>query len=222
MPHTPCAAAMYHAHNLCKNLQKGVTMPNSSHTIRQELSYILIFIGVMWAVFFVSYFFPALNEFGIVPRTTSGMIGIPISIFLHQNIGHIFANTVPLFILLALLAGSKARSWEIVVYVTLLGGFLLWIFGRPAYHIGASGLIFGLISFLIVSGLLEGRIVPLLISLGVGFFYGGTLVTGVLPQLNSNVSWEGHLCGAIAGAAVAYYLTKEEKPAEDSAEELQQ
>lgn len=197
-------------------------MPSSSHTIREELSYILFFIGVIWAVFFVSYFFPSLNHLGIVPRTSSGLIGIPFSIFLHDNIGHIFANTIPLFILLTLLAGSKARSWEIVVYVTLLGGFLLWIFGRPAYHIGASGLIFGLISFLIVSGLLEGRIMPLLISLVVGFFYGGTLLTGVMPQLNSNVSWEGHLCGAIAGAAIAYYLTKEEKPAAESVEELPQ
>jgi membrane associated rhomboid family serine protease len=191
-------------------------MQNASHTIREELSYILLFIGVIWAVFFVSCFFHTLDQYGVVPRTAAGLIGIPFSIFLHANFQHLFGNTVPLFILLALLAGSKARSWEIVLYVTLLGGLFLWLCGREACHIGASGLIFGLIAFLIVSGLLEGRIVPLLISLAVGFFYGGTLLTGVLPSIGSKVSWDGHLCGAIAGGLVAYYLTRESKPSPDT------
>jgi membrane associated rhomboid family serine protease len=84
---------------------------------------------------------------------------------------------------------------------------LLWIFGRPAVHIGASGLISGLTAFLILSGFLEHRIVPLLVSLLVGFLYGGSLVLGVLPRLGSTVSWDGHLCGAIAGGIVAYLLT---------------
>ena len=72
--------------------------------------------------------------------------------FLHANLHHILSNTFPLFILLVLLAGSKARSWEIVVDIVLLGGALLWLFGRPGDVIGASGLIFGLIAFLILSG----------------------------------------------------------------------
>ena len=190
-------------------------MQNASHTIREELSYIFLFIGAIWAVFFLSCFFQSLDNCGVVPRTVTGLIGIPLSIFLHANIHHLFGNTIPLFFLLALLAGSKARSWEIVLYVALLGGSLLWAFGRSmvngqlADHIGASGLIFGLIAFLIVSGFREGRVVPLLISLVVGFFYGGTLLAGVLPSIGSNVSWDGHLCGAIAGGLVAYVLTKE-------------
>jgi membrane associated rhomboid family serine protease len=191
-------------------------MQNAAHTIREELAYILIFIGTIWAVFGLTCIFPSLDAYGIVPRTTSGLIGIPLSIFLHANYQHLFANTVPLFILLMLLAGSRARSWEIVFYVALLGGFLLWIFGRSNIHIGASGLIFGLIAFLIVSGFLEGRIVPLLISLLVSFFYGGTLLAGVMPKFDSVISWEGHLCGAIAGGLVAFYLTKEPKVTEKS------
>ncbi len=111
---------------------------------------------MIWAVFFLSCGFPSLDHYGVVPRTASGLIGIPLSIFLHHDIPHLVGNTIPLFILLALLAGSKARSWAIVLYVTLLGGAFLWIAGRTACHIGASGLIFGLIAFLIVSGLLEG------------------------------------------------------------------
>jgi membrane associated rhomboid family serine protease len=132
--------------------------------------------------------------------------------FLHANLHHIVSNTVPLLVLLALLAGSKARSWMIVVYVTLLGGLLLWLFGRTADHIGASGLIFGLVAFLIVSGLLERRPVPLLVSAIVGFLYGGTLFWNVLPQAGSHVSWDGHLCGAIAGGIVAYVLTRPSQP----------
>ena len=131
--------------------------------------------------------------------------------FLHADFHHIVSNTFPLFILLMLLAGSKARSWEIVIEVVLLGGLLLWLFGRHADHIGASGLIFGLVAFLIVSGLLERRIVPLIVTAVVAFLYGGTLLSGVLPRLGSHVSWDGHLCGAVAGGIVAYALTREPK-----------
>jgi membrane associated rhomboid family serine protease len=196
-------------------------MQNASHTIREELLYILLFIGAIWTVFGISCVFHSLNDLGIAPRTASGLIGIPLMVFLHGGFSHIFGNTVPLFILLALLAGSKARSWEIVLYIVLLGGALLWIFGRstnngnPIVHIGASGLIFGLIAFLIFSGFLEKRLVPLLIAIAVCFFYGGTLLSGVVPQGNS-ISWDGHLCGAIAGGLVAYYLTKESPPQKKS------
>ena len=90
----------------------------------------------------------------------------------------------------------------------LLGGLLLWLFGRPAVHVGASGLISGLGAFLILAGLLEQRIVPLFIAILVGFLYGGSLIMGVIPRLDSTVSWEGHLFGAIAGGIVAYALTR--------------
>jgi membrane associated rhomboid family serine protease len=79
-------------------------------------------------------------------------------------------------------------------------------------HIGASGLISGLAAFLILSGFLEQRIVPLLIALLVGFLYGGSLLLSVLPRFGSQVSWDGHLCGAIAGGLVAYALTRQSRP----------
>jgi membrane associated rhomboid family serine protease len=128
--------------------------------------------------------------------------------FLHANFHHLLGNTIPLVILLILLAGSQAESWQVVVDVVLMGGLLLWIFGREAVHIGASGLISGLTAFLILSGLLEQRIVPLLIAVIVGFLYGGSLILGVIPHFGSNISWDGHLCGAIAGGLVAYALAR--------------
>jgi membrane associated rhomboid family serine protease len=191
-------------------------LSNASHTIREELTGIGIFIGAIWGVFALSYAFPSLDNYGIVPRTVGGLIGIVAAPFLHADLGHIVGNTVPLFILLALLAGSKARSWAIVLHIVLFGGFLLWLFGRSADHIGASGLIFGLIAFLLVSGFLEKRVIPLLVSLAVGFLYGWTLFWGVMPRLGSSISWDGHLWSAVAGAIVAYVLTNEaKKPARD-------
>lgn len=186
-------------------------MANAAHTIREELTGIGVFIGAIWSVFALSFVFTSLDDYGIVPRTVGGLVGIVAAPFLHANLGHIVSNTVPLFILLVLLAGSKARSWAIVVEIVLLGGFLLWLFGRSADHIGASGLIFGLIAFLLVSGFLEKRFIPLFVSLAVGFLYGWTLLWGVMPRLGSNISWDGHLWSAVAGAIVAYALTKEEK-----------
>ena len=185
-----------------------MTMQDSSHTIREELGGVLAFMAAIWTVFVISYFFPGLDAYGVVPRTKEGLIGIAAMPFLHANLHHIMANTLPLFILLALLAGSRARSWAIVLDIVLLGGLLLWLFGRTADHIGASGLIFGLIAFLILSGLLERRIISLGIAILVGFAYGGTLLSGVLPTVEPGISWDGHLASAVAGGIVAYALTR--------------
>ena len=183
-------------------------MAHSAHPIREELSGAAGFVGSIWAVFFLSWAFPAIDHYGVVPRTAIGLVGIPAMPFLHANLHHLLANTIPLCVLLILLAGSRAESWEVVAIIALLGGFLLWVFGRPAVHIGASGLISGLTAFLILSGFLEQRPIPLLVAILVGFLYGGSLILGVIPQLGSNVSWDGHLCGAIAGGLVAYLLAR--------------
>lgn len=182
---------------------------NLQQTVQQEIKGILAFIGAIWVVFLLEYIAPfSLTAFGVTPRTLVGLIGIPAMPFLHGNLQHITSNTVPLLVLLMLLAGSKARSWEVVIDIILLSGSLLWLGGRHATHLGASGLIFGLIAFLMVSGWLERRFVPLAISVLVTFVYGGSLMWGVVPQLGSNVSWDGHLFGALAGCIVAYLLEK--------------
>ncbi len=127
--------------------------------------------------------------------------------FLHIDLTHIIGNTLPLTTLLALLAGSRADSRKVVILVTIIGGALLWIFGRDAIHIGASLLIFGLASFLLVSGFLEKRTVPMIISVVVALFYGTTMLSGILPW-QTGVSWEGHLLGGVAGAFTAWVLVK--------------
>jgi membrane associated rhomboid family serine protease len=188
------------------NLPTELPVSDSSHTIREEIHSVVLFVGTIWVVYFVSLVFPGLDRYGVVPRKFSGLVGIVATPFLHANLTHLLSNTVPLIVLLILLPGSRAESWEVVAMIAFLSGLLLWIFGRPAVHIGASGLISGLTAFLILSGFLEHRIIPLLISLLVGFLYGGSFVLGVLPRFGSAISWDGHLCGAIAGGLVAYVL----------------
>jgi membrane associated rhomboid family serine protease len=179
------------------------------HAIREELTAVLAFVGVIWLVFLIEYI-PGLGltNYGIVPRTAHGLIGILAAPFLHANLAHIASNTMPLTVLLVLLAGSRAASWAIVLSIVLLSGALLWLFGRPANHIGASSLIYGLVAYLFVSGIREQRFVSMAIAVLVGFLYGGTLASGILPRWGSHVSWEGHLFGAVAGALIAYLMTR--------------
>jgi membrane associated rhomboid family serine protease len=187
----------------------------AKHSVRDVLLGVIAFIGFIWIVFIVGHVLPIRVEtFGVTPRTVRGLVGIPAAPFLHANLAHLISNTVPLTVLLLLLAGSKAQSWVIVTCIVLLSGALLWMFGRSATHIGASGLIYGLIAYLLVSGISERRIRPMVIAIVVGLFYGGTLASGVLPTSASHISWEGHFFGAIAGGGIALLLTKDQNRTE--------
>lgn len=181
------------------------------HRIVEELHGVAIFVAAIWAVFLLDLVVPGtFNRFGLIPREVGGLVGIVTMPFLHGDWSHLLGNTVPLIILLCLLAGSRVNSYSIVPLIVLLGGALLWAFGRGGtLHVGVSGLIYGLITFLIVAGFREGRIGAILIAIFVGFMYGWTLVKGMVPlTVGENVSWDGHLMGAIAGAIVARMAVK--------------
>ena len=185
--------------------------------LRSELKSTLIFLGLIWAVFLIDVVLPVnLLHLGLVPRSLTGLIGVPAMPFLHGNLGHLISNTVPLFFLLMLLAGSRARNWEIVGEIVLLSGILLWIFGRPAIHVGASTLIFGLAVFLVVSGFRERRSLAILIAVLVVFFFGGSILMGILPRIGSSISWDGHLAGALAGGFIGYSLTRQRRQPQPS------
>ena len=138
-----------------------------------------------------------------------GLFGVVAMTFLHGDLGHIMSNTFPLVTLLFLLASSKANSAYIVIAITIVGGILLWLLGGSgSTHIGASLLVFGLIGFLLATGLFfERQIWTIAISCFVLLSYGGSLVVGILP-IQQGVSWEGHLYGFIAGVMVAYAHNK--------------
>ena len=179
------------------------------YLMRQESYYVAAFLVAIWLVYIVDAIIPyALNQWGLDPRTLSGLPGIALMPFLHQGLGHVLGNTLSLAILLVLLLGSRRNHWAIIVAIILGNGVLLWLFGRSGNHVGASGLVFGLIAYLIVAGILEKKPVSIGIALLVGFFFGGTLITGIIPRVSSEVSWDGHLSGAMAGAGVAYLMFK--------------
>ena len=143
-----------------------------------------------------------LTSLGILPRHLSGLIGIPLSPFVHGNASHAMVNTVPFLVLggLVALRGIKAFA-SVSVFVILCGGAALWLFGRASYHIGASGLIFGYFGYLVARGWHERSTIAILTALLTLFFYGG-LVWGVLPS-RSFISWEGHLFGMLSGVLAA-------------------
>jgi membrane associated rhomboid family serine protease len=182
----------------------------SQHAIRDELKVILGVVVVLWIVFFADLILPvSFNQWGLQPRSLHGLAGIITMPFLHGDFGHLLSNSIPLVILLALMAGSRANSIVTTIAIWLLGGVLLWLFGRSGnVHVGASGLIYGLIAFLICAGYFEKRFVSIIVALVVLFLYGSILLFGVLPTAGKQISWDGHLWGAVAGAAVAFAESK--------------
>ena len=145
----------------------------------------------------------SLNAYGLEPRTTAGLIGIPLSPFLHGSYLHVQSNAVALLALgtLAVIRNGSRFPW-ICLVIILVGGVGVWIIGRPAIHVGASGLVFGLFGYLLVRGVIDFNILSVLVALVVAGVFGWMVVSGVVPT-NEYVSWEGHLCGLAAGALAA-------------------
>lgn len=146
-----------------------------------------------------------LDAYGIVPRTLSGLWGILFAPVLHGGFAHLLANTVP-FLTLGFLVMVRGLGTFVGVslLVILLGGLGVWIFGARGYHIGASGLIFGYIGYLLARGYFERSFGSLAVAVIVAVLYGGAL-WGVLPG-QRGISWEGHLFGFLAGVATAGLL----------------
>ncbi|MCU0958754.1 MAG: rhomboid family intramembrane serine protease [Pirellulaceae bacterium] len=181
-------------------------MTSLAENAGKELKTILIFAGVIWGVFFLSLALP-LADYGVHPRTWLGLIGIVTMPLLHATFGHLVGNTLPLIVLLFLLVGSRARSWRIVLEISILSGVLVWLLGRDANYVGASALIYGLIAFLVLGGFLERRPIPIVVAAITFLFYGGSLLWGLVPRPGP-VAWDAHLWGAVAGGVVAFHLAR--------------
>jgi membrane associated rhomboid family serine protease len=148
-----------------------------------------------------------LISWGILPRTFGGLVGIPLSPFLHGSFTHLILNTVPLVTLGSFVAFYGVRLFLAVsLWIILLSGTALWLFGRSAYHVGASSVIFGYFGYLVARGWYERSVTALLVALLTLVLYG-SIVWGVLPT-RSYISWEGHLFGLLAGILVARLGTR--------------
>lgn len=165
---------------------------------------LIVLLAVIWGVEAVNLIMGhGLASWGILPRSISGLIGIPLSPFIHGSLVHAVSNTVPLIVLGGLtLTAGRGRFWEATILIVLLSGALVWVFARGAYHIGASGLVFGYFGMLLARAVFERGIVSFAIAAITIALYGG-LIWGVLPS-RSYISFEAHLFGLIAGIAVAW------------------
>lgn len=174
--------------------------------MQKHIKNIAITILLLYFIFIVSLMLP-ITQFGILPRSLKGLIGIITSPFLHANFSHLVANTLPLITLLFVLyAFYPKKAFSVIIISILLGGALVWLLGRNANHIGASGLIYALVSFLIANGFSEQKIVPMLISIGIAVIYS-SLFLGIFPSVHyPYISWEGHLFGAISGIVASFRL----------------
>ncbi|WP_238354651.1 rhomboid family intramembrane serine protease [Fulvivirga marina] len=166
------------------------------------------FVFLMWLSFVVDFLFGYdLTVFGIWPRTLIGGIGIITSPLIHANYIHLISNTIPLLFLGVVLFYSYHRiASGVFLRCYFFTNLLVWLFARPSFHVGASGLVYGIASFLIFYGFMRRDFKSLFVSVIVLFIYG-SIFYGVLP-VNSHVSWESHLAGAIVGAVTAYNYRK--------------
>lgn len=163
-----------------------------------------IFVLIMWLVKLIEILFETdFSRFGIYPLTFKGLPGILFSPFIHADFTHLFSNTVPLFFLsLALFYFYSEVAFEVFVWTYFLTGFLVWTGGREAWHIGASGVVYGLASFLFFSGIIRRYFRLIALSLLIVFLYG-SMVWGLFPGVYKNVSWESHMLGFFSGVVLA-------------------
>ena len=162
----------------------------------------------MWLLFSLEFLYGVdLSFLGVKPRNFYGLIGILTAPLIHGNLLHLVSNTFPLLFLGMLLFYFHGRNGSKVFWMCyFIPNILVWLFSfRISYHIGASGLIYGLASFLMVYGILRREFMSFLISLGLVFFYGGIFFYGLLP-VDPRISWESHLFGALVGLVVAVKL----------------
>jgi membrane associated rhomboid family serine protease len=183
-------------------------MNNNFNYYRGVIGYPILFVILIWLIFWVEFRFNIdLKSFGIQPRKLEGISGIIFSPFLHSSLEHLFNNSIPLFLLSsAIFFFYRTISWKIIFLGILLSGLLTWIIGRDSTHIGASGLIYVLISFIFFKGIISKNFNLMALSLIVVFIYGGT-IWYIFP-IKSNMSWEGHLSGFIIGILLALLFKK--------------
>ncbi|ELR69330.1 hypothetical protein C900_05110 [Fulvivirga imtechensis AK7] len=175
--------------------------------LRKSIYSTLSFVALIWGIKIIEFTFDYnFGEYGILPRTLSGSLGIVTAPLIHGDVFHLMSNTLPILILgVGLFYFYDKIALSVVFLIYLMTGFWVWVAARDAYHIGASGLVYGILTFLLFGGFFRRDSGTLAISFIVLFLYGGTFIAGVIPE-DSAISWESHLMGAIAGILCAVYF----------------
>ncbi|GAB7257077.1 rhomboid family intramembrane serine protease [Polaribacter sp. OB-PA-B3] len=172
---------------------------NQLNTSRSIFFIPVLYVVSIWLVYWIEIKFNFnFNKFGILPRDFTGLRGIVFTHFIHSDTKHLFNNSIPLFVLLlSLFYFYKEIGLKILFYGGILSGFLTWIIARESYHIGASGIVYLLFSFVFFSGIIRRHYRLVALSLVIIFLYG-SMIWYVLP-IKEGMSWEGHLSGFVVG-----------------------
>lgn len=168
----------------------------------------VLFVVIIWLVYWIEIQFGYnFNKFGVLPRDWVGLRGIIFSPFIHSDAKHLFNNSVPLFVLsLSLCYFYREVAKKVLLYGIILSGLLTWIIARESYHIGASGVVYLLFSFVFFSGVFKNHFRLIAVSLITIFLYG-SMIWFVFPT-EGRISWEGHLSGFVFGVILAFLYRK--------------
>lgn len=179
-----------------------------------------VFVALMWVIEAVDQVLisvtgsqQVLDGYGVRPLTGEGLLGILFQPLLHGGWGHLIGNSIGLLVLGSIIALSGLRPLVAVTFVSwLASGVISWLLGgEGTVHIGASGILFGYIFYVIVRGFFSRRILHIVVGVVIGFYYGFEALAGLSPMLDG-VSWQGHLGGAVGGVAAAYGLKRDREP----------
>lgn len=173
--------------------------------VRNRVVTLLGFLALMWFVFLLDAVLPgawSVAGYGIIPRTSYGLQGIPVAPFIHHDLDHLLSNTLPFLVLggLVLLRGVVEFTFVFIVS-TVTAGLGTWLLGSSGQHIGASGVVFGLFGYLVFRTAFDRRWTSALITLGVAIAYGTSMTYGLVPQ--EQISWSGHFFGFLGGLLAA-------------------
>ena len=168
----------------------------------------LLLVVICWVVYYVEIKFGInFNKWGIHPGELYGLRGVFFGPFIHGSFRHLFNNSIPLLVLSSVLFYFyRTISWKVLIIGTLVTGILTWIIARPSYHIGASGVVYFLVSFIFFSGVFRKYYRLAAVSLVTVFLYG-SMVWYIFP-VEERISWEGHLSGFLTGLVMAFAYRK--------------
>ncbi|MFV2060273.1 MAG: rhomboid family intramembrane serine protease [Gammaproteobacteria bacterium] len=173
-----------------------------------QITDVVLLLASMWLVYFLQFVLPYnLSNYGIIPRTLTGLLHIPLSPWVHHSTTHLIFNSIPLLILGFIVhLSNRVQFWEVTVLIIILSGLGTWLIGSSGLHGGASGLITGYWSFILVNALFLRSVKSIFLALITLFLYGGMFF--ILLDVRPQISWAGHASGFIAGALTVWIKFK--------------
>jgi membrane associated rhomboid family serine protease len=183
-----------------------ITFSDTIAAMRMNSLFALKLLALLWMIQLINFTLGyRLNILGIFPRHLAGLLGIVCSPFLHASFSHLLFNSIPLFFLASLLLTFGVPIfYEVTAFIGIVGGSLVWLCGRRAFHVGASGIIMGYLGFLLTQAYFSQTSFAIIIG-GLTIYYCGSLLLNLLP-LEVRTSFESHIFGFLAGVACYYWL----------------